>query len=87
MKIKVHPLQSENKALWKFIKNIVNNAQFSRLYNLLQDDGKGYADHKKFVDVKNLRTILFWDIYGYLMGRELGCTTIKERLKRMEQVK
>lgn len=71
-------------AIKKFVRSIVDNAQFSRLLNILQDDGKGCVDIGKYVDIKTLRNILYWDLYEYLTKREWG-GTIKERMEAMRK--
>jgi hypothetical protein len=77
MKIKFHSEQ-------ELVNDIVNNAKFVRLLNILQDNGHGCVDYKKYVDIRNLRTILFWDIYEYITKTEWKCSeTVEERQKKM----
>jgi hypothetical protein len=70
-----------------FIKNIVENAKFDRLLNTLQIDEHGCVDYKKYVSIKSLRNLLFWDIYEYLTGTEWkGTKTVEERQKKMVKI-
>jgi len=64
----------------KFVMDIANNAQFGRLLNRLQDDGKGNVDISKYVNIETLRNSMYWDLYEYLMKKEWG-TTIDDRIK------
>jgi hypothetical protein len=64
-------------------KDIADNAQWNRLLNTMQCDKEGCVDYNIFVDIGQLKTMLFWDIFEYLTNSEWG-TTIEERLKKFK---
>ena len=71
-------------AIQNFVRGIVVHAQFSRLLNLLQDNGDRYVDKTKYVNIEGLRNLLYWDLFEYLTNQEWG-DSIEDRLKEMKK--
>lgn len=72
----------------RMVKDIVENATFSRVFNHLQTDASGCVDESIYFDWSTWKTILFWDISEYLEGKEWNSSEPqKERVRKMNKTK